>query len=966
MPGSFSNVMHEIVQPDIQLHILDDLPIGVLVLREDFLVLFWNRSLEDWTGMPRSRILGTPIGDHFPHLNEPKYAGRLRNIFDGGPPLIFSAQLHRHIIPAFLPGGQPRIQHTTVTAIPAPDGASFHALFAIQDVTDLTHIVHDYQAVRDQALEEVAMRKQAEENLLASQARLQHLVASSPTVIYSSEVSGDYAPTFISENVTAQLGYDPQTFLEDPSFWAANIHPEDAPRVFAELPRLFEQGHHAHEYRFLHNDGAYRWMHDDLRLIQDEEGNPLEIVGSWIDIDARKQAEEALTALNETLEQRVAERTRELEASRATALAMMQDAEEARHRAEEAEAKYHELYDTAPDMFVSVDPHTAKIVQCNQAVADNLGYTKEEILGRPIFDMYHPDCKKEVEQAFATFTNTGAVHNAELQLKRKDGSKIEVILNVSSVRDEQGEILYSSSIWRDITERKRAEEALQESEERYRTLVEHAPEAIVVLDVEAHRFIDCNANAEVLYGLPREQLLQRGPVAVSPTQQPDGRLSSEVAHEQIQRAVEGTSPRFEWMHCTAEGVPIPCEVRLVRLPWTNRVLVRGSVTDITERKRAEAALQTSEQQLRLFVKHAPAAIAMFDRDMRYVQHSRRWLEDYGLVGQDIIDKSHYDVFPEILEMPHWLDIHQRCLKGAVERREEDRFDRPDGTTDWTRWEIHPWYEAEGGVGGIIMSTEVITERKQAEEEIRRLNEELEQRVVERTAQLEAANKELEAFSYSVSHDLRAPLRAIDGFSRILIQSHLDEVSPKGQHYLQRVRENTQRMGDLVDDLLRFSRLSRQPLAVKPVEPERLVRKVLKELHDMQEGRQVEIDIGALPGCQADPKLLEQVFVNLLSNALKYTQRREAAQIRIGAQNDGAIPVYFVADNGVGFDMRYADKLFGVFQRLHPAEDYEGTGVGLALVQRIIHRHGGEIWAEATPGEGAAFFFTLAEDPAYDG
>jgi light-regulated signal transduction histidine kinase (bacteriophytochrome) len=255
----------------------------------------------------------------------------------------------------------------------------------------------------------------------------------------------------------------------------------------------------------------------------------------------------------------------------------------------------------------------------------------------------------------------------------------------------------------------------------------------------------------------------------------------------------------------------------------------------------------------------------------------------------------------------------------------------------------------------------VLQRKQAEEKINQLNQNLQRRTVE----LAAANKELEAFSYSVSHDLRAPLRAINGFSRILLNEHASQLAPQAQRYLQMAQENAQQMGHLIDDLLSFSRLSRLPLKKQPVAPTAIVYQVLTKLRQEQENRQIEIAIDNLPICQADPALLRQVWINLLANALKFTCQRQIAKIEISYQQIDSEIVYFVKDNGVGFEMQYAHKLFSVFQRLHRAEEYDGTGVGLAIVQRIVHRHGGRIWVEAEVNKGATFFFSLGDSISDD-
>jgi light-regulated signal transduction histidine kinase (bacteriophytochrome) len=249
--------------------------------------------------------------------------------------------------------------------------------------------------------------------------------------------------------------------------------------------------------------------------------------------------------------------------------------------------------------------------------------------------------------------------------------------------------------------------------------------------------------------------------------------------------------------------------------------------------------------------------------------------------------------------------------------------------------------------------------------VRQLNRDLEARVLARTAdievanrELESANRDLEAFTYSVSHDLRTPLRAISGSARILADEEADRLDVEGRQHLRRVREGAATMASLVDDLLAFSRLGRRRVHKRSVDPGGIAREALGELVDERRGRDVEIVLEELPPCQADPGLLKIVYVNLLSNALKYTRGRDHAVIEIGAERSSGVAVYFVKDNGVGFDMRYSEKLFAVFQRLHSGEVYEGTGVGLATVHRIIDRHGGRIWAQAELDRGATFFFEI--------
>ncbi len=256
-------------------------------------------------------------------------------------------------------------------------------------------------------------------------------------------------------------------------------------------------------------------------------------------------------------------------------------------------------------------------------------------------------------------------------------------------------------------------------------------------------------------------------------------------------------------------------------------------------------------------------------------------------------------------------------------------------------------------GGILVSSAIrdVSDRQRVERALQETN-----------AELRTVIHELESFSYSISHDLRAPVRAISGFARIVMEDYGELLPAAGQDHLRRIHEGAIKMGQLIDGLLAFSKMGRQPLNKQAVRPASIVRRVLEDLHAERNGRNVEISVGELPACEADPMLLQQVFANLLSNALKYSRKRDPAVIKVGCRRIESIPTYFVQDNGAGFDMQYADQLFGVFQRLHRGDEFEGNGVGLAIAHRIVHRHGGRMWSEAELHQGATFYFTLESAP----
>ncbi len=379
----------------------------------------------------------------------------------------------------------------------------------------------------------------------------------------------------------------------------------------------------------------------------------------------------------------------------------------------------------------------------------------------------------------------------------------------------------------------------------------------------------------------------------------------------------------------------------------------------TERKQAEERLKTSLKEvgdLRAALdEHAIVAVTDSQGKITYANDKFCTISKYSreeLLGQDhrIINSGHHakEFFRDL-----WTTIAQgRVWKGEIKNQDKA------GSYYWEDSTIVPFLGADGKPRQYVAIRADITERKRAEEEILQLNAKLEQRIAERTAELETANQELESFAYSVSHDLRAPLRGMDGFSQALLEDYAGQMDATGQDYLRRIRAASQRMGQLIDDLLNLSQVTRSEMTLDPVNLTRLARKVITQLQPQPAGRAVQWEVSDPLTGRGDLRLLQIVLDNLLGNALKFTGKCEHARIEFGQQGQGAEPVFFVRDNGAGFDMAYANRLFGAFQRLHSPSEFPGTGVGLATVQRIIHRHGGRVWAEAQPGKGATFYFTL--------
>ncbi len=520
-----------------------------------------------------------------------------------------------------------------------------------------------------------------------------------------------------------------------------------------------------------------------------------------------------------------------------------------------------------------------------------------------------------------------------------------------------------------------AAQTVLETEERFRVVFESSNDAIFLLTEEG--FFDCNPKALEMFGIPsREVITNIHPADISPPWQPDGRPSMVAAMSHIHRALEGGSDSFEWRHRRMTGEDFPAHVLLSAFEFSGRRVLQATVRDITAQKAAEHALREKTEELDRFFNLALDLLCIADTDGYFRHLNKVWETTLGysldeLEGRQFLDLVHPDDLQSTLDAISTLS-DQVPVVGFT-----NRYRCKDGSYRWIEWRSAPAgkliYAAARDITLHIESSAQLremnetldhrvqerTEQLQASEaRLRRLNAELEERVHERTASLEAANRELEAFSYSVSHDLRAPLRHIGGFVDLLQRDAEGWLDEKSKRWLGLVAEASKDMGQLIDDLLVFSRMGRTEMLHTDCDLQSMTAEIVRAFEHELSGRRVEWVIPDLPTVRGDPSMLRLVMTNLLGNALKYSRPRDPARIEIASEESETEWTITVRDNGVGFDMRYVDKLFGVFQRLHSAKEYEGTGIGLANVQRIIHRHGGKVWAEGALDDGATFHFTL--------
>jgi PAS domain S-box-containing protein len=619
-----------------------------------------------------------------------------------------------------------------------------------------------------------------------------------------------------------------------------------------------------------------------------------------------------------------------------------------RTTARTSEKRYQGTLDTLMEGCQIIDREW-HYVYVNEAAATQGQSTREALIGKTMMEVYPGIEKTPLFDILRRCQEKHVSERIENKFNLPDGGVGYFELSVQPV--PEGIVILSV----DITERKRTEEALHQSEEKYRLIADNADDWVYWIAPDGNlRYISPSCERVTGYS-PAEFIAN--PELIEAIVHTEDKESAEHLSEKVLDKID--SDRLEFRIITKSGetrwISHTCSpIYNIDGEYVGR---RATNRNITERKRAEAAVRESEEQFRTMA-NAMSQLAWIAKADGYIYwYNRRWYEYTGTT-------------PEQMEGWGWQSVHDPAVLPQVMENwtnaiaSEKPFDMEfplrgaDGRFRIFLTRVQPLRDTSGQIVQWFGTNTDVDMLKRAEEKIHQLNAELEDRVAERTAQLEAANKELEAFSYSVSHDLRAPLRHASGYVDLLVKRFNPDLPEKAQHYLTAIADSVHQMGMLIDDLLQFSRTGRTELRRSNSDMNAILKEVLESVRHDTVGRTIEWIVPNLPPTFCDGAMLKLVWTNLLSNAVKFSRTRRNTRIEIGSRQEKTESVFFVRDNGVGFDMQYAHKLFGVFQRLHSTDEFEGTGIGLANVRRIISRHEGRTWAEAELDKGATFYFTL--------
>ncbi len=607
------------------------------------------------------------------------------------------------------------------------------------------------------------------------------------------------------------------------------------------------------------------------------------------------------------------------------------------------------IVDNIPNMIFLKDAKELRFYRLNKAGEKLLGYTRQELEGKNDYDFFPKEQADKFTSKDREVIESGKHINIPQEtINTKSGKKILHTQKIA-INDIHGNPLYLLGISEDITERIEAEQKIIESEHYYRTIFETTGNATAIID-EDTTYSKVNSKFEEISGYKKEEI--EGKMHWEKFVHKDDIELMKEKHRLRRLDPTKAERNYEFRFVDKTGNIRNVLITIDMIPGTKKSV--ASLLDITERKLAEKKVQESEKRYRMLFEHNPVPMLIYERTtLQLIAVNEAFHKHYGYNKEQIISMILPDLYPDEQKIP--ITELAKNLKGHNYAGEWKHL-KADGTLIDIFATSHDIVFK--GKDCRIAVVNDITERKAMENMIRKMNEELEVRVAERTSQLEESNKELEAFSYSVSHDLRAPLRAISGFSKLLKEDYYEKLDEEGKDYLEDIMKNSERMAILIDDLLELSRYGRKKMEMYDIKMKELFKSIINEQKEQAENKNTFFNLKEIPHIKGDYSLIKQVVINLISNAIKYSSKTPKPVIEIGANDKETEVVYYVKDNGVGFDMKYVHKLFGVFQRLHSVEEYEGTGVGLAIIQRIINKHNGKVWAESNPGKETVFYFSL--------